>query len=85
MTYVQIVWDDDSDPNGNVQHIAEHELTKEDVEYVLENPLADGKSRSTGLPCVFGFTQSGDYIIVVYDDIDKDTIRPVTAYLVPPP
>ena len=32
---------DDDEPDGNVQHIAEHDLTVEDVEYVLENP--DGR------------------------------------------
>jgi len=25
-------WDDENDPNGNIEHIAEHDLTIEDVE-----------------------------------------------------
>jgi hypothetical protein len=27
--YTTIIWDLDDDPEGNVQHIAEHDLTKE--------------------------------------------------------
>jgi len=38
MRYFQVIWDDESNPEGNVQHIAEHGLTIEDVEHVLENP-----------------------------------------------
>lgn len=34
MRQVKILWDDDENPDGNVQHIAAHELTKEDVEHV---------------------------------------------------
>ncbi|HQU44566.1 MAG TPA: hypothetical protein PK867_17230, partial [Pirellulales bacterium] len=46
----------DDEPDGNVQHIAEHGLTVEDVEHVLENPTAEGISQSTGRPCCFGYT-----------------------------
>ncbi len=38
--------------NGNVEHVEEHGLTVEDVEYVLANPIRKSTSRSTGLPCV---------------------------------
>ena len=31
-------WDLDDEPDGNVEHIAEHGLTKEEVEDVLGNP-----------------------------------------------
>jgi hypothetical protein len=30
-----IAWDKDDDPDGNVPHIGEHDLTKEEVEWVL--------------------------------------------------
>jgi hypothetical protein len=40
---------------------------------------------SSGLPCVFGYTPDGTYIIVVYELLDTDTIYPVTAYAVPEP
>ena len=78
MPYYKVVWNDE--PGGNVEHIAEHGLTPEDVEEVLFSPLDRDVSRSTGLPIVFGFTPDGRYILVVYEQIDEVTIFPVTAY-----
>ncbi len=80
MNIFRILWDDPDDPAGNVQHIAEHGLT---IEEVLSNPTSEGTSASTGRPCVWGYTLEGIYIIVVYEEIDEDTIRVVTAYEVP--
>jgi hypothetical protein len=51
----------------------------------LANPESESVSRASGLPCVFGHTPDGTYIIVVYELIDEDTIYPVTAYEVPEP
>ena len=83
MNLFRILWDDPDDPDGNVQHIAEHGLTIEDVEEVLSNPTSTGTSASSGRPCVWGYTLEGIYTIVVYDEIDQDTVRVVTAYEVP--
>ena len=80
MHFLQVIWDDDDNSAGNVHHIAEHGLTIEDVEYVLENPTAESLSRATGRPCCFGYTPGGDFIIVVYEEIDEETIYPITAY-----
>ena len=85
MDYLRILWDDPDDPNGNVQHVLEHGLSIEDVEEVLANPTSEGRSASTGRPCVWGYTLEGLYIIVVYDQIDEDTIRVRTAYEVTEP
>jgi hypothetical protein len=85
MWYVRTIWDEDDDPDGNVQHIAEHGLTVEDVEYVIQNSSSESRSRSTDRPCCFGYTASGDYIIVIYEQPDDDTIYPVTAFEVPEP
>jgi hypothetical protein len=60
-------------------------LSIEDVEEVLENPTSEGTSASIGRPCVWGHTLEGMYVIVVYDQIDEDTIRVRTAYEVPEP
>ena len=79
----QIIWNEE--PGGNVEHIEEHGLTVEDVEHVLANPESEEVSRSSGLPCVFGYTSEGRFIIVVFERIDEDTIYPVTAYDVPEP
>jgi uncharacterized DUF497 family protein len=85
MWYVRIIWDDDDNPDGNVQHIAEHGVTVDDVEYVIQNSTSESRSRSTDRPCCVGYTPGGDYIIVVYEQVDDDTIYPVTAFDVPEP
>jgi hypothetical protein len=81
----QIIWDLEDDPKGDVQHIAEHDLTCEEVEEVLLAPESLGASRATGQPTAFGWTSTGRYIVVVYEEIAPDSLRPVTAYDVPPP
>lgn len=85
MAFLQFIWDDPDDPKGNVQHVAEHGLTIDEAEFVLNNPTSEAKSDSTGRPCSFGYTQDGEYIIVIYEVIDADTVYPVTAYHVPEP
>jgi len=69
----QIIW------NGNTEHVEQHGLTVEDVEYVLSDPISESVSRSSGLPCAFGYTPDDTYIIVVYEQTG-DTVYPVTAY-----
>ncbi len=78
MPYYELVWNDE--PGGNVEHIAEHGLTPDDVEEVLFGPVDRDVSRSSGLPIVFGFTPDGRYVLVVYEQLDDVTIYPVTAY-----
>jgi hypothetical protein len=85
MAFLWIIWDDETDVLGNVQHIAEHGLTKDEVEAVLNSPSSAGSSDSSGRPCVFGFTPAGDYIIVIFESIDEDSVYPVTAYHVAEP
>ena len=48
MGFATAVWDLDDDPKGNIQHIAEHDVTKEEVEEVLKNPSGVDSSRSSG-------------------------------------
>ncbi len=67
MRYESIIWDLDDDPNGNVQHCAEHGVTKEEVEEVFQNPTDTDISRSSGRPVVFGDTSTGRHLMVVYE------------------
>lgn len=83
MPYGAIVWDLDDDPTGNVQHCAKHEVTKEEVEEVFQNATDEDISRSSGRPVVFGDTNEGRHLMVVFEEIDVDTVYPVTAYDVP--
>jgi uncharacterized DUF497 family protein len=79
----QIIWNDE--PGGNIEHIEEHGLTTDDVEHVLANYERKSISRSSKLPCVFGYSLDGTYIIVVYELIDEDTVYPITAYEIQEP
>lgn len=83
MRYLQILWNDAE--GGNTEHVLEHGFSKTDVEHVVENPESEAVSESSGRPCFFGYTPDGEYIIVVYEELDDDTIYPVTAYVVPEP
>ena len=57
MRFDSIIWDLDDDPDGNVQHCAEHGVTKEEVEEVFQNATDADSSRSSGRPVVFGDTR----------------------------
>lgn len=78
MQHIDIVGN--SEPGGNTEHIAEHDLAPKDIEEVFLNPIGHDTSRSTGRPIVYGFTPGGHYILVVYERIDAETVYPVTAY-----
>jgi uncharacterized DUF497 family protein len=84
-----IDWDDPDDEGSNTAHIAEHDLTPEEVESALldENTTFD-VSDSSGRPIAFGTTGTGRFIAVVFEVLnvaDPLIIRPITAYEVPEP
>ena len=83
MLYRTIIWDLDDDPDGNVRHCAEHGITKEEVEEVLQEPSDADLSRSSGRPVVFGDTTTGRHLMVVYETVERDAVYPITAYEVP--
>ena len=83
MPYQSIIWDLDDDPDGNVQHCAQHGVSTDEVEEVLQNAVDDDVSRSSGRPVVFGDTSAGRHLMVVYEEVDAETVYPVTAYDVP--
>lgn len=83
MPFQSIIWDLDDDPDGNVQHCAEHGVTKEEVEEAIVNRIDEDISQSSGRPVLFGETNSGRHLMVVYEQVDEDTVYPVTAYDVP--
>ena len=82
MQIAQILWDLDDDPDGNVQHIAEHGITVEEVEDVLCAAEEVVASHSSGRPITFGESSTGKYLAVVFDIVDEDplSVYPVTAY-----
>jgi hypothetical protein len=66
-----------------------HGITQQEVEEVLElHHPGEVESRSSGRPLVFGWTSTGKYIVVSYEDIpgsEPPGVYPVTAYEVAPP
>ncbi len=83
MPYSSVLWDLDDDPDGNVHHCAEHGVSQDEVEEVIANPTDSDVSHSSGRPVLFGDTSTGKHLMVVYEEIDSDTMYPVTAYEVP--
>lgn len=85
--YTVVDWDDKDDSTGNTRHIAENGLTKREVENVLLRPNARVEfSRSSMRPIIFGETNTGRFIAVVYEELcdDPEIVRPITAYEVDP-
>ena len=78
-----VIWNEEA--GGNVEHIEEHGLTIGDVEHVLGTYESRSVSAASGLPCVFGYTPDGVYVVVVFEEVNDDTVYPVTAYEVPQP
>ena len=58
-------------------------MTKEQVEEVFRNATDADTSRSSGQPVIFGDTDAGRHLMVVYEEIDAVTVYPITAYDVP--
>jgi hypothetical protein len=88
MPSVQIVWDLPDDPDGNVVHIGQHDVTVEEVEEVLQSSLSNTtESKSSTNRITFGFTTQGRYLAIVWEHVFDDplTIYPVTAYDAPEP
>jgi len=80
---IQVIWDLEDDPRGNVRHIAEHDVTPDEVEEVLNDRQSRTvHSMSSGRPITFGRTATGRYLAVVWEVADEDplTVYPVTAY-----
>lgn len=85
---VHVIWDLKDDPQGNFQHIAEHDVTPEEVEEVLNDRHSQtAYSESSGRPITFGWTADGRYLAVIWELVDEDprVVYPVTAYEAPEP
>ncbi|MCY2988080.1 MAG: BrnT family toxin [Planctomycetota bacterium] len=85
---VRLIWDLEDDPQGNFQHIAEHDVTPEEVEEILNDRHSQtAYSESSGRPITFGWTADGRYLAVIWELVDEDPriVYPVTAYEAPEP
>jgi hypothetical protein len=76
-----VLWDLDDDPQGNVRHIPiDEHLTKKDVEHAVEHATWIGSSRASGSPLLIGRATDGRSLVVVYEEVEEDVIRPLTAW-----
>ena len=75
-----VLCDLDDESRGNVPHIDEHDIAQEEVEEVLEHPVGIERSRSSWLLIAFGETTAGRLIAVVYEEVNEETVYPVTAF-----
>jgi uncharacterized DUF497 family protein len=78
-----IAWDDEDDPNGNVQHINHNDVSTEEFESILTTHRSSrGRSRSSGRQTAWGDLPDGREIVIVYEieSINPLVIRPITAY-----
>jgi hypothetical protein len=85
---ILVIWDLEDDPQGNIQHIAQHGVTPEEVEEVLNDRHSrTAHSNSSGRPITFGWTGAHRYLAVVWEVADEDplTVYPITAYPAPEP
>jgi len=80
MPYFDFIWTEEI-----IAHLAEHDISPDDFEYVVTNPKRIGKSRASADPAAWGHTPDGRYIITIFQKVDFATVVPVTAYEVPEP
>jgi len=71
MDDVSVLWDLEDDPDGNVQHIAENDLSVEEVEDVCSIPTTRSRSAERTTRCLFtfGWTSTGRHIAVVWETV----------------
>jgi uncharacterized DUF497 family protein len=62
------------------QKLADHGLTREEVEFVISHPDSVESSRSSGLPLAKGYTEDGRWIICVYRMLNDLVVEPITAF-----
>lgn len=78
MAWFDLVWDYEA--GGNVEHVAQHGLTVEDVQNAIFEAIDEAQSRSSDRRVFRGFALDGRPIVVVAEMLDAITIYPVTAY-----
>jgi hypothetical protein len=70
MPYFEFLW-----TRENARHIAEHGVSTDDFEAIVQHSTNRGFCRRSLLPVAWG----------VYEHIDEVTVNPITAYEVPEP
>lgn len=66
----------------NEEHVAEHGVTREEFEWVVQRAKRRGVSKTSGRPTAQGLTRDGRLLYCVYEMLDVATVLPVTAFFV---
>jgi uncharacterized DUF497 family protein len=84
MFQFSIIWDLEDDPDGNLQHCADHGVTPDDVDDVLQSSKSQTRpeKRFNNRWETIGLTREGRLVSVIWDQVVDDplTIKPVTAF-----
>lgn len=64
----------------NIDYIAQHGISQDDFEEVVQHPVARGRSRRSAQRAAWGYTPDGRYIMAIYEMIDPVTVFPVNAF-----
>jgi len=83
MELSRVIWNED--PGANIDKVMQHGLMASDVDAVIADPTGYDVSRSSNRPILFGYTPDGRFIAVIYEEIDFETVYPVTAFEVEEP
>jgi len=75
MPYYEFFWIPETE-----EHLTEHDVTRDEFEHVVCNPVKTDHSRSTGDPACWGYAPDGRWLFCVYRFLDAVTVEPVTAY-----
>jgi hypothetical protein len=65
--------------------VLQYGLTPSEVDAVLAEPTSYGVSCSSGRGMLFGFAPDGRHICVIYEELDSETVYPITAFEVEEP
>ena len=75
MPYYFFVWDPDRDEKLELNGVE-----KDDFEQVVQNPASVVSNRSSSRMIAFGYSADNRWLAFVYEQVDEDTILPITAY-----
>lgn len=63
-----------------IDYIAQHGITVDEFEDVVQNPEETEISRSSGDLLAKGTVFNGKYVVAIYTMVDRVTVLPITAY-----
>jgi uncharacterized DUF497 family protein len=75
MPYYFFFWDPTQDEKFEL-----NDVTRDEFEQIVENPVSVERSRSSNRPIAFGYLSDGRWAACVYEMLDEDSILPITAY-----